>query len=83
MWRGVSGRQSNLARLLPALQIAPLDDALGRRAGILLGRTRMSDVVDAAVVLLATDGDFILTSDPDHLTPLAQSANLDVDILPV
>ena len=83
VWRGGSGRQANLARLLPALHISALDDALGRRAGMLLGRTRMSDVIDAAVVLLATDGDFILTSDPDHLFPLAASAGLDIDIVPV
>jgi hypothetical protein len=83
VWRGGTGRQANLSRLLPALQIAALDEALGRRAGILLGRTRMADVIDAAVVLLATDGDFILTSDPDHLSPLAESAGLDVDIVPI
>ena len=83
VWRGGSGRQANLARLLPALQISALDEVLGRRAGVLLGRSRLSDVVDAAIVLLATDGDFILTSDPHHLSPLAASAGLDVDIVPV
>jgi hypothetical protein len=83
VWRGGSGRQGNLARLLPALEIGALDAALGRRAGVLLGRTRMTDVIDAAVVLLASDGDFILTSDPDDLVPLAASAGLHVDIVPV
>jgi hypothetical protein len=83
VWRGGSGRQVNLARLLPALQISGLDDALGRRAGILLARTRMTDVIDAALVLLAADGDFILTSDPEDLVPLAASAGLHVDIVPV
>src|SRR5437764_13268794 len=74
VWRGGSARQANLARLLPGLEIAALDAAFGRRAGVLLGKSRMSDVIDAAVVLLAADGDFILTADPDHLSPLAQSA---------
>jgi hypothetical protein len=83
VWRGGSRRQVNLARLLPALEISGLDDALGRRAGVLLGRTRMSDVIDASVVLLAADGDFILTSDPDDLVPLAASAGLHVDIVAV
>ena len=83
VWRGGSGRQANLVRLLPALETGALDDALGRRAGVLLGRTRMTDVIDAAVVLLASDGDFILTSDPDGLVPLAASAGLHVDIVPV
>ena len=83
VWRGGSGRQANLARLLPALDINSLDDELGRRAGILLGQARMLDVIDAAIVLLAADGDFILTSDPDDLVPLAATAGLHVDIVPV
>jgi hypothetical protein len=83
VWRGGAGRQANLARLLPALDVFSLDTVLGRRAGVLLGRTRMSDVIDAALVLLAADGDFILTSDPHDLKPLAASAGLHVDIVPV
>ena len=83
VWRGGSGRQANLARLLPALEISGLDDSLGRRAGVLLGRARMTDVIDAALVLLAADGDFVLTSDADDLVPLAASAGLHVDIVPV
>ena len=83
VWGGGSGRQANLARLLRALDVASLDSALGRRAGVLLGQTHMSDVIDAALVLLAADGDFILTSDPYDLEPLAASAGLHVDIVPV
>src|SRR5262245_8134904 len=83
VWRGKSGRQANLARLLPALDIRGLDEALGRRAGVLLGRTRRSDVIDAALVLLAADGDFMLTSDAGVLAPLAAAAGLHVDIVPV
>jgi len=83
VWRGGSGRQANLARLLPALDVASLDHSLGKRAGILLGSARMNDVVDAALVLLATDGDSILTSDPLDLVPLATSAALHIDIVPV
>jgi hypothetical protein len=83
VWRGGGGRQARLARLLPGLDVVPLDESLGRRAGVLLGRARMADVVDAAVVLLAQDGDFILTSDPDDLVPLASAAALHVDIVPV
>ncbi len=36
--------------------VIALDEELGRRAGVLLGRAGSSDVVDAAVVLLARDG---------------------------
>jgi len=43
----------------------------------------MSDVIDAAVVLLASDGDRVLTSDPDDLEPLAASAGIHVDLMRV
>jgi hypothetical protein len=83
VWRGGSGRQARLARVLPGLEIVPLDDALGRRAGVLLGRARTSDVVDAALVVLAVDGDVVLTSDANDIEHLAHSANLDLDVVPV
>lgn len=83
VWRGGAGRQARVAKLMAAIDIAPLDDALGRRAGVLLARARRSDVIDAAVVLLAADGDSILTSDPDDIEPLAVAAGLHIDIIPL
>ncbi len=83
VWRGGGARQARLARFLAAVEVVPLDEALGRRAGALLARARRSDVVDAAVVLLAADGDSILTSDPGDLEPLAFAAGLHVEIIPV
>jgi len=80
VWRG-GPRQARLASLLPALQIAPLDEALGRRAGALLGRARTKDILDAAVVLLAGDGDTILTSDPKDLRALALAADVHVELV--
>jgi len=50
---------------------------------MLLGRARMKDVVDAALVLLAVDGDMILTSAPDDLAALADAAGLHVDLVAV
>jgi hypothetical protein len=82
VWRG-SARQVSVARLLPLVRVAPLDDALGRRAGRLLGQSKRKDVVDAALVLLAEDGDVILTSDIDDLKPLAMYAGIDVDFVNV
>src|SRR5262245_28835638 len=82
VWRG-GARQARLARLLPALDVIALDLALGRRAGVLLGRTRMDDVNDAALVLLAEDGDFVISSDPDDLEPLSHATGVHVDIVPV
>jgi len=83
VWRGGSGRQASLARLLPALNVVALDATLGRRAGVLLGRVRMDDVMDAALVLLAEDGDFVMTSDPDGLVSLSQATGVHVDIIKV
>jgi hypothetical protein len=83
VWRGGRGRQARLAQVLPAINIAPMDQRLGERAGVLLGRARMSDVVDAALVLLAVDGDMILTSDPDDLAALADAAGLHVNLVAV
>lgn len=76
-------RQARLAKLLPGVTITPLDEALGRRAGALLAKARKTDVVDAAVILLAGDGDTILTSDPTELEPLAFAAGLQVDVVAV
>ena len=83
VWRGGGGRQALLARLLPAIEIEPLDDDLGRRAGVLLGAARTSDVIDAAVVLLAGNDDEILTSDPEDLVALARAAGTHIELIPV
>jgi hypothetical protein len=83
VWRGGLGRQAHLTRLMPALEIMPIDESLGRQAGVLLAATRTSDVIDAVLVLLAEDGDLVLTSDPDDLEPLAKVSGVHVDIVPV
>ena len=83
VWRGGSGRQVPMARLLAGTDVAPIDSSLGRRAGMLLARTGRSDAIDATVVCLAADGDDILTSDPDDLRSLAQAAEIHVELVPV
>lgn len=83
VWRGGHGRQATLARTLQGVDIRPLDDELGRRAGIVLAAAASDDVIDAAVVLLARDGDEIITSDPTDLRHLALAAGLDVELVPV
>jgi hypothetical protein len=74
VWRDRRGRQANLARLLQAVSVRPVQDQDGREAGALLGSAGTSDPIDATVVLLAGPGDRILTSDPDDLTALARAA---------
>jgi hypothetical protein len=83
VWRGGTGRQALLARALRSVDVVPLDDDLGRRAGVLLGRSRTSDATDAAVALLALDDDQIATSDPDDLVRLVGAAGRYVDIVAV
>ncbi|MHB1431772.1 MAG: PIN domain-containing protein [Streptosporangiaceae bacterium] len=83
VWRGGGGRQVLVARLLAGVEVAPLDERLGRRAGALLGRSGCADAIDASVVCLAGDGDDILTSDPGDLRALAQAAGVHVEIIPV
>ena len=80
-WRGKGSRQALLAKALDVIDIRRLDAVLGRAAGELLARARQDDVIDAALVLLANDGDRIITSDPSDLAPLARAADIDVELV--
>lgn len=80
VWRG-GPRQARLSQALAGIDVRPLDEALGRAAGQLLGAAGLVDVVDAAVVLLAQDGDEIVTVDHDDLAQLAASAGCHVDLV--
>ena len=83
VWRGGTGLQVPVARLLAGVEIAALDDRLGRQAGMLLARSGASEAIDAAVVCLAADGDDILTSDPGDLRALAEAAGVHVELISV
>jgi hypothetical protein len=82
VWRGSGGRQALLAKVLEGTDVRPLDEALGRAAGELLARSRSGDVIDAALVLLAGDGDEIVTSDPNDLEALAAFTERHVELVP-
>ena len=81
VWRGGS-RQVRLARALAAVEVRPLDDELGRAAGVLLARTSTSDVIDASLAALARHGDRIVTSDPGDLALLVSATGRRVDVIP-
>jgi hypothetical protein len=83
VWRGGGPRQALLARALAGVDIRPLDESLGRAAGSLLARDGGIDVIDAALVLLADDGDDIVTSDPEDLESLAARWGRHVELLRV
>jgi hypothetical protein len=83
VWRSGNGKQVPVARLLAGVDVVPVDDELGRRAGLLLARTGTADAIDATVICLAQDGDDILTSDPADLRGLARAAGVHVDLISV
>jgi hypothetical protein len=73
-WRDPA-RQARLARALAGFVEQPLDPAVARRCGLLLATSGTSDIADAAVALLAQDGDTILTSDPLDIHHLLHAAD--------
>jgi hypothetical protein len=69
VWRGAPS--ARIANLLRSCTVEPLDEELAKAAGVLLGRSRTSDVIDATVVASAARrGDAILTTDPLDLLRL-------------
>lgn len=81
VWRGRGARETLLARAIAGLEVRALDEALGRAAGELLAAAKRPDVIDAALVLLAADGDEIVTSDPDDIEPLALASQRHVELI--
>lgn len=79
-WRG-GARQARLASSLQGIDVRAIDEEMGRLAGQLLGVTGLADVVDAAVALLAHDGDDIITSDHDDLQRLANALDRHVELI--
>lgn len=58
-----------------------MDSSQGSAAGLLLAVAGLSDPVDAAVVLLAVDGDEIVTSDTDDFEVLASASDRYVELI--
>lgn len=83
VWRGGTRGQARLARVLQSVHTVPLDEQLGRRAGLLLARCGLSDAIDAALVAMADHGDEIITSDPNDLDILVATSGLRVNIIPI
>lgn len=81
-WRGGGPRQARLAAALAGIEVRPLDEAAGRAAGNLLRAAGASDVIDAALVVLAQDGDEIVTSDAGDLAALAKASGAHLEIVP-
>jgi hypothetical protein len=82
VWRSPTGRQAELARLLSGTEVVPVDYELARAVGVLLGASGTSNPGDATVVLVAEDGDTVLTSDPRDIATLAAAARRRLTIVP-
>lgn len=83
VWRGGTRGQARLAQALKSVETVPLDEELGRRAGILLARCGMTDAIDAALVAMAFHGDEIITSDPHDLITLVAASQRRINITPI
>lgn len=74
-------RQVQLRRFLAGCAIVPLGEREAHEAGLLLGMTETSDVVDAAVAVIASrENAVILTSDIEHLERLAKAAGGEIAV---
>lgn len=80
VWRG-GPRQARLSQALGGIDVRALDEPLGRAAGHLLGAVGLADVVDAGLVLLAADGDAIVTVDRGDLEQLAAASGRHVELI--
>lgn len=80
VWR--SGRkQANLARVLPGLEVAALDEVVAKRVGELLGANHSGDLVDAHVALLVASGDRVVTSDEPDIRALLRTRRVKATIV--
>lgn len=80
VWRG-GPRQARLSQVLGGIDVRVLDEPLGREVGKLLGAAGLADVIDAGVVLLAADGDEIVTVDREDLGQLAEASGRHVELI--
>ena len=81
VWRG-GARQARLSQALGGIEVRAFDEPLGRAAGQLLGAAGLADdVIDAGVVLLAVDGDEIVTVDREDLERLAETSGRHVELI--
>jgi hypothetical protein len=82
-WRGRGPKSALIALAIASMDVRAVDEDLGKRSGELLGLAKKSDVIDAALVLLSSDGDTIATSDPGDLQSLARTAGRVVNLITV
>jgi hypothetical protein len=82
VWRD-GRRQANLARVLPGVDMAALDDTSSKKVGELLRENRSDDLVDAHVALLVHPEDQVLTSDEPDIKALLRTRRVKATIIRV
>ena len=82
VWR-YGRKQANLARVLPGIDIDPLDDVVAKKVGELLGTSGTSDLVDAHVALLVERDDQVLTSDDVDIKALLRTRRVKAAVVHV
>ncbi len=82
VWRD-GRRQVNLARVLPGVDVAAIEDGAARKVGQLLGSSGTSDLVDAHVALLVQPGGGVLTSDEPDIKALLKTRRVRATIIRV
>ena len=81
-WRG--GPQPLLSRMLVGCSIETLTEPHARMSGALCGRAGTADIVDAMVVMGALErGDVVVTSDPNDVRHLANSAQQPIELITI
>ena len=79
-----SPQQAQFRRFLAGCVVGPLGEREAHEAGRLLGKTRTTDVVDAAVVAIASrEKAMILTSDRDDIERLVRASGSDIAVIAV
>jgi len=79
-----SPQQAQLRRFLTGCVVVPFGETEAHEAGRLLGRTKTSDIVDAAVVITAVEREAtILTSDLEDIQRLVRTSGREVAVVAV
>jgi hypothetical protein len=82
VWRH-GRRQANLARVLPGVDIASLDEPSAKKVGELLRENATNDLVDAHIALLVQPKDQVLTSDHPDIKALLRTRRVRATIIGV
>ena len=82
VWRD-RAKQVQLTLLLRGVDEQPIDTESSPRIGSILTAASVTDIVDGSLIEIASDGDEILTTDPDDIVHLASAAGRRLVIIPI